>query len=115
MQPERLRVVDQDAENPAAVREVADPLVGLLVDAHGQETLERPTGRIDHAERRVSRPRQLCRGLDDPLQKRVERELGRDRDAGVDQPAPAGVHPLIIRRFAAAPTDGYGRPLGVRQ
>ena len=33
VEPQRLRVVDQRAENPAAVRRVADRRLGLLVDA----------------------------------------------------------------------------------
>ena len=92
VQAERLRVADQDAEDPAAVRQVADPLVCLVVDTGRQEALERAAGAVDHAQRGVLRAGQLGGGLDDPLQDRVERELRRDRDSGVDRSAPAVFH-----------------------
>ena len=92
VEPECVRVPNQHPEDPAAVRKVADAFLRLRVDARGQEALERAAGWIDHAERRVPRPRQLRRGVDDSLQEGIERELRRDRDPGVDQPAPAGLH-----------------------
>ena len=92
VEPERVRFTDQDAENPAAAGQVADPLVRLRVDPGGQEALERDAGAVDHAERRIAGGRQLGGGLDDPLEHTVESELGRDRDPRVDEAAPAGFH-----------------------
>ena len=42
---------------------------------------------VDHAERRVSGAGELGRRLDEPLQQRVERELGAEGDAHPDQRA----------------------------
>ena len=72
MQTERLRIADQDAEDPTAVGEVADALPRLLVDTGRQEALECAPGRVDDTERRVLRARQLGGGLDDPLEDAVE-------------------------------------------
>ena len=85
VQPQRLRVADQDAEDPAAARQVADRGVRLGVDSGGDEALERRAAPVDHAQRRVARAGQLGGRLDEPLQQRVERELGRQGDAGLDQ------------------------------
>jgi hypothetical protein len=40
---------------------------------------------VDHAQRGVSGAGQLGRGLDDPLEDGVDRELGRHRDSGVEK------------------------------
>ena len=42
---------------------------------------------VDHAERRVAGAGQLGCGLDDPLQQRIERQLGAERDPRVDEDA----------------------------
>ena len=63
----------------------------LGVDAGRQEALERLPGLVDHAERRVPGAGQLGRGLNDPLQERVERELGAQRDPRVNEDAEAVV------------------------
>ena len=87
VQPERPRLADEDAQQAASSRQVADRSVRLLVDARGEEPLEPSSGRVDHPERGISRLGQPGRGLDDPLEQRVERQLGVERDPGVDQPA----------------------------
>ena len=84
-------------------------------------------GRVDHPERRVPRPGQLRRRLDDALQERVERELRAERDARVDEHAKpvelAGgrVHARILTSEdgrvsahlpGAASIDLYWLPLG---
>ena len=51
------------------------------VDPGRQEPLEDPSGRVDDAERRVPRVGQLRRGLDDSLEKDVERQLRAECDA----------------------------------
>ena len=76
---------------PAAARQVADRRVRLLVDAGRDEALERRAGLVDHPERGVARAGQRRGGLDDLLQQRVERQLGVERDAGVEQLAKATV------------------------
>ena len=78
-------VADQDAEDPAAARQVADRRMRLGVDARGDEALELRARRIDDAERRVAGPGQLGSRLDQPLEQRLERQLGAERDAGFDE------------------------------
>ena len=75
VEAKRLRVVDQGAEEPAAVRRVADELLSLLVDPGDHELLQSKAALIDHPERRVRRSGQLGRGLHDLLENRVEGEL----------------------------------------
>ena len=75
VQPECMRVADQDAEDAATTREVADPLVRLFVDPCRQEAFQGFAGLVDHPDRRVPRACQLSAGLDDALQHSVERQL----------------------------------------
>src|SRR5215213_8874657 len=83
--------MDEDAEDASPAREDADRGVRLLVDPRCQEALEILSAAIDHAERRVARFGQLGGRVDDALQQRVERELGAERDASVQQP-PKSIH-----------------------
>ena len=80
VQTQRVDVVDQDAEDAAAVRRIADLHLNLVGHPEGHEPLEPAACRIDHAERGVLRSRDSGCRLDDPLQHAVERELGVDRD-----------------------------------
>ena len=67
-------------------------------------------GRVDHAERGVPRARELGGCLDQPLEDGVERELGGERDAGLDEAAAAvparrsRLHYLQARRGALSVT-----------
>src|SRR5215213_5389481 len=83
--------MDEDAEDASPAREDADRGVRLLVDPRCQEALEILSAAIDHPERRVARFGQLGGRVDDALQQRVERELGAERDASVQQP-PKSIH-----------------------
>ena len=87
VEPERPRIVDQRAEHAPAAREMPDRSLGLLVEAGHHEPLEGLSARIQHAERRIPRSRQLRRRLDDFLQHGVERQLGRERDTRIDERA----------------------------
>ena len=95
-----------DAEDPPALRDLADSGIGLRVDARRQESLEPAAGRMDDAERRVAGVRELRRGLDDSLEERVERELGGERDARLDEEAKAI---LLLGRLVG----GRGQRVGV--
>jgi hypothetical protein len=75
VQPQRLRVADQHAENAAPARQLTDRCVRLGIDPRRQEPLERLPCLVDHAERGVASAGELGRRLDDPLQQRLEREL----------------------------------------
>ena len=99
VQAQRLRLADEHAEDAAPARQVADRGMGLLVDAGGEEPLEALARAIDDAERRVARFGQLGGRLGEALEQRVERELGGERDPGVDQDAqPLELVPRVGRR-----------------
>ena len=85
VQPQRLRVPDQHAEDAAPARQLADRRVGLGVDPRGEEALQPVARTIDDAERRVAGVRELGGCFHEPLQEGVERELRRERDPGVDE------------------------------
>jgi len=89
VQPQRLRVADQDAENPPAAWEISDRRMRLGVDAGRQEALQTRPRLVDHPQRRIPRSGQLHGGLDELLQERVQRERRAEGDAGIDERAEA--------------------------
>ena len=84
---ERHCVPDQDAEDALTVGLLADGRAQLGADPGGQKAFEPGAGGVDHAERRILRVRQLGRGLHDPLKDPLERQLGCDRHADLDERA----------------------------
>ena len=70
---------------PAAVRHVADLARSRLVDPARDEPLEPLPARIEDAERRVLRVREVRGRLDELLEHRVERELRAERDPRLDE------------------------------
>jgi hypothetical protein len=54
-QAQRPCLANQDTEDAAAARQVADRRPHLLVDSRGDETLERGSAHGHHTERRVPR------------------------------------------------------------
>jgi hypothetical protein len=89
LQPEGCRVADEHAQDAAPVREISDRGVRCGVDPGREEPLERLAGLVDHAQGRVARRGELRGRLDDPLEQRVERQLGAEGDARVDEHAQA--------------------------
>ena len=89
VQPQRLRVADQDAEDPPAARQLADRRVRLGVDPVVRKRSSCEPLPVDHAQRGVARAGELGGRLDEPLQERVERQLRGQRDACLDQRAQA--------------------------
>ena len=73
---QRARIVDQDAEDSAAAREIPDLGVGLGRDTAREELLERAAAVVEYADRGKSRAREIPRGLQDRVQERIEIELG---------------------------------------
>ena len=59
--------------------------VRLLVDAGGQEALERLALGVEHAERRVARAGELARRLEQPLEDELDVQLRDERAPGVEQ------------------------------
>ena len=102
VQPQRLGVADQDAQDAAPAGKVADRRVRLRVHARRQEALERLARLVDHAEGRVAGAGDLGGRLDDALQQRIEGELGAERDPRVHEDAEPvdlvrlGRHRLIL-------------------
>ncbi len=110
VQPQRPCVLDQDAEDAAPVRRVADLRLHLWADAVGDEAFEPAAGAIDDAERRILRAGHAGGGLDDSLEHPVERELRIDRDAGLDE-RPEAVD--LARRSHLLNADTTGRSIPV--
>ena len=75
-QPERHGMRDQLAEHPSPLGQIADHLTIVLVDADRDEPLELGARLVRHPERRVSRSRQLPRGLEHAPEHHLEVELG---------------------------------------
>ena len=99
VEAQRRGVLDQHPEDAAAARELADRRPVRLPDPEGDEALQLVAAPVDHAERRVARPRQLGGDPDQRLQDGVERQLRGDRDSGLDEPPP----PLIAVHTAIQP------------
>ena len=94
-QPKRSRVVDQHAEHSAPDGLVADRLALGGAQARGEEPLELHPRLVDDAERRIPRIGELRRHVDDPLEKRFERELRAEGDARIDEePEPIALWPV---------------------
>ena len=85
VQTERACVPDEDAQDAAAPRQVADRGVRLGVDPVRDEPLQLAPRHVDDAERRVAGSRQLGCRFGQELQEAVERQLGADRDSGFYQ------------------------------
>ena len=109
MQAQRLRVPDQDAEDPASVWQIADRGMRLGVDPCRQELLERLAGPVDHSKSRVAGARDLGRGLDDALKQGGERELRAEGDARVDEDAEA-IELVCVRGSPTHSHSGSRRP-----
>ena len=82
---QRRAIADQDSEDPASPRQIADRSVRLVVDAVREESLQLGSVRVDDAERGVPCACQRRGGLHHVLEHAVERELGRERDACIEQ------------------------------
>jgi hypothetical protein len=85
VQTQRCRFGDQNAEDAATAWKVADGCVGLRIDAVRDEALESGTGTIDNAKSDVARSGDASRSFHDPLEYGIQRELGADRNASLDE------------------------------
>ena len=83
VQPEWSRLVDQHPEDAAARRRAAEQAPLLVVSPVVMKRRDAAVG-PEHPERGVPGARDARRGLDDRLQRLVEVEPARDRDAGLD-------------------------------
>ena len=115
MQAERLRIVDERSEDPAPVRKGADRCVSLRVDAVRQKPLELRTGLVDDAQRGVPCARQLRRDFDESLQNGVERELGGDCDARLEQRTEPALAGRSCIHWTSVVTPDAGQPPAARR
>jgi len=90
---QRPGVSDQQAQDPAPLRRVPDLQLDFVAHAVGDEPLEASAGGVDHPKCRVLRVGHMGRGLDDPFEDALERQLGADGDTGFDQ-CPEAVGPF---------------------
>ena len=105
VEPQRRGVADEDAEDPAPTRRFADPCPSRPVDAVGDEPLQMSARCVDHTEGRVTGFGELGCSLGEPVEYRVERQLGRERHPGLEERAQATVdeaprHPRLRPRLS---------------
>jgi hypothetical protein len=86
-QPDGSGIVDQGAEEPLALGQVADLLHGARLHADVDERLQPGPVGPDHPDGAVRRVDQLARRLDDAPEDSVEREVADDGAVGAEQPA----------------------------
>ena len=89
VQPQRLGVRDEGAEDPASARQLADLVRLLLIDSRVDEALEALATLVDHAKGRVAGAGQGSRRLGELQQQGIERQLRAERNAGLDEAAEA--------------------------
>ena len=106
-QPDRLRLLDEQAQDPLAAREVADQRPLLVVEAGGDE-LDQEVAAADHAQRGVLRAGELARRLDDAGEDAALVEVGGDRDDRVEQRL-GGARQLGTRVRGHPASVGHGR------
>ena len=75
VEPKRLGVADEHAQDAPSSREVADRSMCLRIDASREKTLQPLARAIDDPESGVPCARELSRGLHELLEERVQRKL----------------------------------------
>src|SRR5262249_26583494 len=90
VQPQRLRVGDEQAEDAAPARQVADGLAGLGVDAAGDEALKLDATVVEDAQRGVAGAGHAPGDLEQLADDALEIELGHETATGLDQLPQAG-------------------------
>jgi hypothetical protein len=81
---QRLRFLDQHAQNAPSTRQVPDRPMGRLVHAGCQELLELGVLIVEDPERCIARSGQLARRLEHALEHDPLIELGRERTADIE-------------------------------
>ena len=96
VEAEGLRLTDEHPENAAALRELADRLDALRLDPVGEEPLQPGPGWVDHAQCRIPSLGQHGRHFEQAPQDRIERQLGCDRHAGLEERAQTTVSERLL-------------------
>lgn len=82
---QRLRVLDEEAEDPAAPGRVADRALDALADASGEESAERtPIGRQNPQSDVAGAGELLCH-LQKAIEHRLHVEFGRQGSSDIEQ------------------------------
>ena len=105
-QAQRPGILDQQAEQAAALGPVMDPADLLLAQAYRDE-FGQPLALADHAQRPVGRVHQVDRGLDDPPQRRLQVQARADRHHRFEQ----GAHSVPGGRHGLQPCLQFGEQL----
>jgi hypothetical protein len=85
-QTQRHRTLDQLPQHPPAARQRTDPPTRVLINPDRNEPLKLIPRLIQHPERHIPRTRHLPRGLNHPLEDRVEIEVGNNPPGDLKQP-----------------------------
>ncbi len=91
-QPQRLRIADQLAEQPAAGRKRSDAAAGRLIDPVGEEAAELGAIRVEYPQRGVAGVGQLPRGVQHTLQHQLHVELLQHHAGDVQNGFVDGIH-----------------------
>jgi hypothetical protein len=82
-------LIDQNSQNSASMREVADLPLRRCIDSERQEALERAAVVGEHPDGGVTRAGEIGRGVEHTAEHRLEVEVGDEDTAYVEQPAEA--------------------------
>ena len=85
LEPQRPRILDQQAEDPAPAGQIADRPVRLGIDPGGDEALELLPAIVEDADGGVARAGDLAGDVEEPYEHRVDVELGDEPRARIDQ------------------------------
>ena len=108
VESQRLRLADDEAEDPESPGEMPNPahevIVDSLGDELGQQDLALRGGRTKHADGAVLRSSLIAGDLDDSLQYGGQLQVRRDREDRVENPLHLGHAPRV-----AASSNGCRR------
>src|ERR1039457_24033 len=96
---QRLRMLDQRAENPPSAWLHPDRPVRSVLPARGQELLQRAVLVVQDPQGRVARPGDFTRCLKDTIQQNPLVELRRQSPTHIEQ----ATNPRLLRRCAHSP------------
>ena len=89
-EPQRLWVLDEQSEDAASARQVADRAMAIGINAAGDEALELGAALIENAERGISRAGHPARHVEQLADDALDLELGDEPAPGLDELPQAG-------------------------
>ena len=85
--PQRLWVIDQDAEDATPMGEVTDRVASPLVEPHGDETAKLRASLVQHSQRRITGAGDLPGRLEDLVEHLLDVQCRHQAAPQVEQPA----------------------------